>query len=51
MLTRRSFFGSAVAASSAVVAGRAAGEQKNVALVKESARDVPVAGSCDVLIA
>jgi hypothetical protein len=51
MLTRRSFFGSAVAASSAVVAGRAAGEQKNVALVKESARDVPVAGSCDVLVA
>ena len=51
MLTRRSFFGSAVAASSAVVAGRVAGEQKNVALVKESARDVPVAGSCDVLVA
>lgn len=51
MLTRRSFFGSAVAASSAVVAGRASGTQAGAATVKEAARDVPVAGSCDVLIA
>ena len=51
MLTRRSFFGSAVAASSAVVAGRASGTQAGAATVKEAARDVPVAGSCDVLVA
>ena len=51
MLTRRSFFGSAVAASSAVVAGRTSGASTSKVAVKESARDVPVAGSCDVLIA
>ena len=51
MLTRRSFFGTAVAASSAVVAGRTSGASTSKVAVKESARDVPVAGSCDVLIA
>ena len=51
MLTRRSFFGSAVAASSAVVAGRTSGASTSKVAVKESERDVPVAGSCDVLIA
>ena len=51
MLTRRSFFGTAVAASSAVVAGRTSGASTSKVAVKESERDVPVAGSCDVLIA
>lgn len=51
MLTRRSFFGTAVAASSAVVAGRTSGASTSKVAVKESARDVPVAGSCDVLVA
>ena len=51
MLTRRRFFESAVVASAAVVANSTPGAPAAPVSVRESARDVPVAGSCDVLVA
>lgn len=50
-LTRRGFFGSTIAASAAIAASRVIGDPRSAVQVRESARDVPVKGSCDVLVA
>ena len=51
MLTRRTFFGSSLAATAAVAAKGAIVTADGKVFVKECGRDIRVAGDCDVLVA